>query len=143
MKLLLKPIICVGLITFAVQSWGEIVVIAETGQPAADSPEEFVYWNIEGRNATIGPSGHIAFSGAADTSINSTENNTNAVWTGLPGQLKAIIKENEQPVGFPNNVLFAGNVASGNAANIIVTRSGHVGFAAGLKGATQNVPPLG
>lgn len=130
----IKTLFYIALTTFSVHAWSGIAIIAETGQPAAGFSEEFIYWNIDGSNAAIGASGHVAFSGAVDVSINSTENNTNAVWAGLPGQFKVIIRESESPVGFPNNVLFERMF---NHSPIAVSRSGHVGFLAQLKGAGQ------
>ncbi len=114
-----------------------IQLIAEPGQSAEDFPSEFIYWGIDTGSSAIGPSGHVAFSGAADISIGSTENNTSAVWAGLPGQLKAIIRENESPVGFPDNVVFDSAAPARNVGTIVVTHSGFVGFPALLKGAVQ------
>ena len=137
-KLTIKTIIpFIVLVLFSVPSWAAIQLIAEPGRPADDFPPGFIYWGIDTGSSAIGPSGHIAFSGAADTSIGSTENNTNAVWSGLPGQLKAIIRENESPIGFPDNVLFDSAAPATNVGNIVVTRSGLVGFPALLKGAVQ------
>ncbi|HFE37567.1 MAG TPA: hypothetical protein ENK06_03975 [Gammaproteobacteria bacterium] len=122
-----------------VPSWAEIQLIAEPGQAADDFPPGFIYWKINSGSAVIGASGHVAFSGAADTSIRSTENNTNAVWAGLPGKLKTIIRENESPVGFPNNVLFDSPLEAGVGAakSIVINRLGDVAFTANLKGAGQ------
>jgi hypothetical protein len=117
------------------------------GDSAPDFPADYIYWSVNASSAAIGSSGHIAFSGAADTSIFSTENNTSAVWAGFPGQLKAIIRENESPVGFPANVLFqstAPATTGGGAVvrNILVSQSGSVGFSAALKGAGQGQQAL-
>jgi len=141
-----KPVFYILLVTFSIYCKSEVIVIAEKGQPAADFPAGFIYYDIEGQNAAIGSSGHVAFSGTADVDLISTADNTNAVWAGLPGQLKVIIKENESPVGFPDDILFSGNVPSlgesFNYPNIVVNRSGYVGFAAQLKGAKKNLALL-
>jgi len=117
---------------FSILSWAAVQLIAGVGQPAEDFPTEFRYLDIDTRSAALGSSGHVAFSGIADTNDGSTGNRTNVIWSGLPGQLKAIIKENESPEGFEENVLFEGSLVKG----IIVNRSGDVAFFATMKGAT-------
>jgi len=120
-------VICVGVIV-TLRAQAALDLVAEVGLPAVDFPPDFIYWNVTG--PVIGRGGHIAFTGAADTSISSTANNTNAVWAGLPGQLHAVIKESESPAGFPGNVLFSA-VTPGN---IFISRSGNVALAAVLTG---------
>lgn len=142
----IKTIFYLLLATFSIQCKSEIILIAEKGQSAADFPAGFIYYRIESQNAAIGSSGHVAFSGTADVDLVSTANNTNAVWAGLPGQLKVIIKENESPVGFPSDIVFSGNAPtlgqSFKYPNIVVNSSGYVGFAAELKGTEKNLALL-
>ncbi len=108
----------------------------ETRLPAPDFPEGFIYWGIGiDPNPVIGASGHIAFSGEADVSLGSTENKTSAVWAGLPGQLRAIVRENEPVNGFPSNVLFDAARPARNLGGFVVTPSGAVGIPAIMKGA--------
>ena len=94
------------LTSFSILSWAAVQLIAGVGQPAADFPQGFVYTDISDRSAVIGSSGHIAFAGIADTNDGSSGNSTNVIWSGLPGQLKAIIKENQLIAGLPGNILF-------------------------------------
>jgi|GEM_PF-2263592 len=109
-----------------------IQVVAEIGQPAVGFPSNFVYWNVV--KPAIGSSGHIAFHGAADISTVSTNQNTEAVWAGLPGHLHTVIKEGESAAGLPANVLFgSANVSS--TPNVVVTTAGSVAFRAKLAGA--------
>jgi len=113
-------------VCFSTQLFSAMSFIAGAGQPAVGFPEGSTYQGVI--NASMGPSGHVAFTGSADS--------TNAVWSGLPGQLKVIIQENESPVGFPSNVLFESSHVHFNSGSIpIVTKSGSVGFTATLKGA--------
>lgn len=130
-------IVFLTLALFSIPSSAAIQLIAEPGQPADDFSSEFIYWGIDTGSSAIGASGQVAFSGAADISIDSTDNKTNAVWAGLPGQLKAIIRENESPEGFPDNVLFDSAAPAANVGKIVVTSSGYIGFPALLKGAVQ------
>ncbi len=116
---------------FSISSWSAVQLIAAVGQSAEDFPSGFIYSDIGTRDAALGSSGHVAFWGIADTNDGSTGNRTNVVWSGLPGQLKAIIKENESPEGFQENVLFEGALVD----EIIVNRSGDVAFFATMKGA--------
>ncbi|MDT8364626.1 MAG: hypothetical protein RQ714_08300 [Nitrosomonas sp.] len=120
-------------IMLSAQSHAAVRMIADIGQPAPDFPEGFVYRSIDS-NPVIGASGHIAFSGEADISLGSTENNTSAVWAGLPGQLRAIVRENEPVNGFPPNVLFDAARPAQNFGEFVVTPSGAVGFPAIMKG---------
>ncbi len=106
---------------FSTQLFSAMSIIAGAG-PAVGFPEGSTYQGVI--VASMGPSGHVAFTGSADS--------TNAVWSGLPGQLKVIIKENESPASFPANVLFESGTVP------IVTQSGSVGFTAKLKGAVDN-----
>lgn len=124
------------IIMLPAHSHATVKMIADTGQPAVGFPEGFIYWSVD--NPVIGASGHIAFSGAADISLGSTENNTNAVWAGLPGQLRAIVRENEAVSGFPPNVLFDSTDAAQNVGRFVVTPSGLIGFPAMMKGAGQS-----
>lgn len=128
-----KQIMIILTFVFSTQTGAAVQVIANVGQPAPDFPPGYIYWSV-GPNPVIGASGHIAFSGVADISLGSTENNTSAVWAGLPGQLRAIVRENEAVSGFPPNVLFD----SAEAAQFVVTPSGSVGFPAIMKGAGQS-----
>lgn len=119
-----------------VQSHAAVKVIADTGQPAPDFPEGFIYRSIG--NPSIGASGHIAFPGMATTSLGSTENHTNAVWAGLPGQLRTIVRENDTVSGFPPNVLFSSfDYGMQLLGKLVVTPSGAVGFPAMMKDAGQ------
>jgi len=128
-----KQIMIILTFVFSTQTGAAVQVIANVGQPAPDFPPGYIYWSV-GPNPVIGASGHIAFSGVADISLGSTENNTNAVWAGLLGQLRTIVRENEAVSGFPPNVLFD----SAEAAQFVVTPSGSVGFPAIMKGAGQS-----
>lgn len=110
--------------------------VAEIGMPAAGFPENFIYYNV--RNPGMGPNGEIAFSGAADISHGSTDANTNAVWTGRPGNLEVIIRENDTIPGLPGNVLFYKKAESSATKPPVITQSGHVAFAGGLKGAVSD-----
>jgi hypothetical protein len=123
------------IIMLPVHSHAAVKMIAETGQPAPDFPEGFIYWDVD--TPAIGASGHVVFSGVADISLGSTENNTNAVWAGMPGELRAIVRENEAVSGFPSNVLFD-SAGIGTADGFVVTPSGAVGFSARMKGAGQS-----
>lgn len=106
--------------------------LAEIGQPAADFPPGFIYWSV--RSPVVGGSGHVAFIGAADVSIGSTAENRNAVWSGHPHQLNAVIKEGESPVGFEANTVFR----SASQDTVVVSDSGSVAFKAQMKGANPN-----
>ncbi len=119
-----KTILTFIILCFSTQLFSAVSFVAGVGQPAAGFPDGSAYQSVN--FASMGPSGHVAFSGSAD--------NTSAVWSGLPGQLKVIIQENESPVGFPSNVLFG----SGSGSIPFVTKSGSVGFNATLKGAVDN-----
>ncbi len=118
------------------QSLAAVKMIADIGQPAPDFPEGFIYRNVD-LKPVIGASGHIAFSGVADVSLSSTENSTNAVWAGLPGQLRAIVRETEAVNGFPPNVLFDSTGAAQSTGGFVVTPTGAIGFPAMMKGAGQ------
>ncbi|MCC7136530.1 MAG: hypothetical protein IT528_09100 [Nitrosomonas sp.] len=125
------------------QSFAAVKMIADIGQPAPGFPEGFIYWRIDPKPA-IGASGHIAFSGIADVSLSLTENSANAVWAGLPGQLRAIVRENEAVNGFPPNILFDSAWSSFDSTGIaqsvdglVVTPAGAIGFLAMMKGAGQ------
>lgn len=136
-KTLLSILIC-SIVTFYSSSLlASVRLIAEIGQPAADFPANYVYWNVD--NPTIGASGHIAFAGAADTSVRATANNTSAVWAGFPGNLKAIIKEKDSPSGFPEGISFDSVIG----LNMVVTHSGHVAFNAQFKGNVSSVNDKG
>lgn len=108
-------------------------VVAAVGDPAADFPDDYVYWSVT--NPVIGDSGHIAFTGAADTSVGSTDQNTEALWTGTKDNLMAVFRENTTLPGLPGNVLYQG--IYGNDVPIVTT-SGFVGHHARLKGAVTN-----
>jgi hypothetical protein len=110
-----------------------VAVVAATGMPAAGFPDGFIYWSVS--FPSIGDSGHIAFGGAADTSIGSTSQNTNALWAGLPDNLSVIVKENDTLPGLPSNVLVDGVIYGSSTKPPIVTKSGYVSHLVGLKGA--------
>ncbi len=116
-------------ITFS-SAWlqATIRLVAEIGQSAEDFPAGFVYWGLD--NPVIGSAGHIAFSGAADVSVRATENHTHAVWSGLPGHLKVITRENDVLANAPQGLLFRSAVES----SLIVNSSGNVAFMARFKG---------
>ncbi|MCH9661862.1 MAG: hypothetical protein K0U54_13235 [Bacteroidetes bacterium] len=123
------------LTSFSILSWATVQLIASVGQPAADFPQGFIYKDISAGAAVIGSSGHIAFAGIADTNDGTTGNSTNVIWSGLPGQLQAIIKENQSIDGLPENILiekFSSTI--GSPAQIIVNRSGDVALLASMKG---------
>ena len=124
----------------------QIEMLTEPGRPAADFPSNYIYWSVE--QPAIGRGGYMAFTGAADTSLNSTSNNTNAVWAGVPGNLHAVIKENESPAGFPPSVVFdlayPGSLEiskSGNLvfeAHVVGSSTGHA-FIAEINGSTLGI----
>lgn len=118
---------------FSAQIWAEIQVVAKTGQTAADFPSHFSYFNLS--EPFIGPSGHVAFAGSAFDG----KNYTKAVWAGLPGQLEAIIKENDTITGFPGNIFFSDIVPP---STFLIDRSGAVAFLAQLKGANAGATTL-
>lgn len=108
-------------------------MVAKTGQTAAGFPSHFSYFNLS--EPFIGPSGHIAFEGSAFDG----KNYTKAVWAGLPGQLEAIIKENDTIAGFPENIFFS-DIAP--PSSFLINRSGAVAFLAELKGASTGTTTL-
>jgi hypothetical protein len=120
-------LVCIFAFSSAYSS-GIVQLVAEIGQPAEDFPPGFVYWGFD--LPVLSPSGHIAFSGAADTSVRATENNTRAVWSGRPGNLKVLIKENDILANVPQNVRFRSALES----SLIANTSGHVAFMAKLQG---------
>lgn len=121
--------------SFPVNS-AQIQVIAEAGKPAIGFTENYIYWNVE--NPVIGRNGHIAFRGAADISISSTVQNTEAVWGGLLGQLHVVIREGESATALPSNVLFSSaDVSNSNTNNMVVTPAGSIAFPARLAGAVS------
>ncbi|TXI19186.1 MAG: hypothetical protein E6Q62_04700 [Nitrosomonas sp.] len=67
------------------------------------------------------------------------KNYTKAVWAGLPGQLEAIIKENDTITGFPANIFFS-DISS--SSSFLINRSGAVAFLAELKGASTGTTAL-
>ncbi len=117
--------IAIMIIMLPFQSLAAVKMIADIGQPAPDFPEGFIYRSIDPKPA-IGASGHIAFLGVADVSLSSTENSTNVVWAGLPGQLRAIVRENEAVNGFPPNVLFYSAFDVQSAGGFVVTPTGAI-----------------
>lgn len=124
LNLLLKISIYLCLF-FSAPIRADIQVIAKTGWTAAGFPSHFTYSGLS--EPVIGPSGHVAFAGLAFDGSKYTK----AVWSGLPGQLEAIIKENDTISGFPANVFFS-DVGEGT---FLINRSGVVAFQAKLKGA--------
>ncbi|HRQ05254.1 MAG TPA: hypothetical protein PK580_04750 [Nitrosomonas halophila] len=126
-KILLQAL-CVCLTAFSpAWSFASVQLIAEVGQAAEDFPPGYVYWGFD--HPVMGPSGHIAFSGAADTSVRATDNHTHAVWSGRPGHLKALIKENEVLIHTPQTLRFLSAVES----SLITNSSGHVAMMARLQ----------
>ncbi|GEM_PF-6553620 len=105
-------------------------IIAAIGMHPPGYPQDYIYWDVS--DPSIGSSGHIAFPGVADISLGSTANSSNAVWSGLPGQLEVVIKENDAIGGLPANILFD------FATTTIVNSMGDVAFLARLKGAVNN-----
>ncbi|WP_317535538.1 choice-of-anchor tandem repeat NxxGxxAF-containing protein [Nitrosomonas sp. Is37] len=135
-RIILKIILLNVTILCSSYLFSAVDLIAESGQPAAGFTSEYTYNNL--MIPVIGSSGHVAFTGDAIG-----RNKLNAVWSGLPGQLKVIIKENDSMPGFPDNVFFFSALSTNTigsrffamqAERIIVTKSGHVGFIAELKG---------
>jgi len=102
--------------------------VAEIGAPAAGFPDGYIYWKVD--SPVIGRNGHLAFMGAADTSIYSTDANTNAVWAGLPGQLHVVLQENQSPIGFPASVV----MDFAYERSLIVSNNGSVAFEANMRG---------
>ncbi len=103
--------------------------IAKVGDPAADFPADFIYWNLN-NPPVIGGGGHIAFAGAADVSINSTDKNQEAVWSGKPGQLKTLIRKNDSPEGFLASTV----VSRVKPETLVVSDSGSVALTANMNG---------
>ncbi len=118
-------------INITVTEKGSKQVLSAVGMSAAGFPDDYVYYSVS--TPAIGRSGHVAFTGVADTSIFSTDNASNALWGGMPDQLELIIQEDDPVDGLPTNILFG--TAGRNAPT--VTQSGYIGFFAGLKGAAQ------
>lgn len=127
LKTFLRIFLAFAFAMSSVGSFAMVQLVAEIGQPAEDFPPGFVYWGFG--LPIMSPSGHIAFSGTADTSVRATENNTRAVWSGRPGSLKAIIKENDLLTNAPQQVRFRSALES----NLIANHSGHVAFMARLQ----------
>ncbi|MDV6340355.1 hypothetical protein R2103_01030 [Nitrosomonas sp. Is24] len=120
----------IGLASFflAAPVGADIKLVAKVDQTAAGFPSHFSYKNLQ--EPVIGPSGHVAFAGLAFDGRAYTK----AAWAGLPGDLEAIIKENDTIAGFPGNVFF-----SDVSSSFLISRSGAVAFSATLKGAiTRN-----
>jgi len=114
--------------TLASQASADIKLIAKVDQTAAGFPSHFSYKDL--KEPVIGPSGHVAFAGLAFDG----KAYTKAAWAGLPGELEAIIKENDTIAGFPGSVFFSDVWSS-----FLISRSGAVAFSATLKGAiTRN-----
>jgi hypothetical protein len=61
------------------------------------------------------------------------------LWTGKPGNLKPIIKTNDEINNLPTNVLFNGSTRTDALGAPIVSENGDVLFAATLKGAVTSV----
>lgn len=118
-----------GLVCFflAAPVGADIKLVAKVDQTAAGFPSHFSYKNL--KEPVIGPSGHVAFAGLAFDG----KAYTKAVWAGLPGELEAIIKENDSIAGFPGNVFFSDVVPP---STFLMSRSGAVAFLAKLKGAS-------
>ncbi len=132
-KFLIKIIFLLILILISNHLAAAVNLIAGNGRPAADFPSGFTYSNLG--IPVIGSAGHVAFQGAV---VNDKNESTSAVWAGLPGKLKTVIKENESPVGFSSNILFGGSLST------IVTKTGKVALLALLKGPLGfNTLPLG
>lgn len=130
----LSYVIMLNVILFCQPVFSTVEYIAEISRPAVGFPSNYVYWDVN--NPVIGSAGHVAFMGSADTSTQSTVNNTPAIWTGLGSDISLIIKEGDNISGLPANVLF--NEAAGVSnlgGSLNVTTSGHVGYIARLKGA--------
>lgn len=147
LRISLKVILLNITILYSSYLFPAVHLIAESGQSAAGFTSEYTYNNL--MTPVIGSSGHVAFTGDAIG-----RNKLNAVWSGLPGQLKVIIKENDSVPGFPDNVFFSSALSTNTigsrifamqAERIIVTESGHVGFIAELKefGAISQDYPFG
>lgn len=117
-----------GLVCFflAAPVGADIKLVAKVDQTAAGFPSHFSYKDL--KEPVIGPSGHVAFAGLAFDGRTYTK----AVWAGLPGELEAIIKENDTITGFPGNVFFSDVVPP---STFLISRSGAVAFSATLKGA--------
>lgn len=118
----------IGLASFflAAPVGADIKLVAKIDQTAAGFPSHFSYKDL--KEPVIGPSGHVAFAGLAFDGRAYTK----AVWAGLPGELEAIIKENDTIAGFPGSVFFSDVVPP---STFLISRSGAVAFLAKLKGA--------
>lgn len=130
-KYFFGTLLFLSLISFAMQLGAAIHLIAGLGRPAAGFPERYVYISLY--NHEISPSGHIAFTGVAafdQESSSGVSDETNAIWTGLPGQLRLVIKQNDSIAGFPAHVLFGDFY---HQSWLKLTHSGSVGFLASFK----------
>lgn len=120
-----------SLTLFAMQLGAAIHLIAGLGHPAVGFPERYVYTSLY--NHEISPSGHIAFTGVAAFDLESSSgvsDKTNAIWTGLPGQLRLVIKQNDSIAGFSAHVLFGD---FDHQSWLKLTHSGSIGFLAIFK----------
>lgn len=125
---LFSQALCVCLAAFSpAWSLATVQLIAEVGQAAEDFPPGYVYWGFD--HPVIGPSGHVAFSGAADTSLRATDNHTHAVWSGRPEHLTTVIKENDVLTHTPQTLRFHSAVES----SLITNSAGHVALMARLQ----------
>lgn len=116
-------------VAVTVRHLSPVAVVAANGLPAAGFPDGFVYWSLS--QPSIGSSGHVAFTGVADVSVQSTDENTNALWAGLPSDLKLVIQEDDTLPGLPTNILFSNS----SHTPPIVNGRGEVAQHIGLKGA--------
>jgi len=119
---------CLVLVTITVNA-ADFKIIAEVDEQAADFPSDSKYESLG--NHVISSGGHIAFTGAASISQNSTTQN--AVWSGKPGQLKTVIREGDSPNGFIASTLFS-RVATSRFNNLLISDSGSVAFRAEMVG---------
>lgn len=132
----LSPLLIIHIvITFVtLTANADLITIAKVGEPAADFPPDFIYWNLKS-SPVIGNGGHIAFAGVADVRITSTEKNQEAVWSGKPGQLHTVIRKDESPEGFLASTVFS----AVHLESLVVSDSGSVAFTADMTG-SRNSP---
>ena len=121
--------IAVLLAAAAAPVWSGVLYVAGAGEPAIGFPEDYIYWDVG--NPVIGEGGHIAFTGAADTSLSQTNDYTPAVWFGFPDQIERVLAQGDMIAGLPASVLYSGAIQSPP----IVSKSGNLAMLVFLQGA--------
>lgn len=118
---------------FSAQLLAEIKMIARNGEPAIGFSDGMIFTNIT--NPIIGASGHVAFTGSTSTRLLS-RGGINAIWGGLPGEIKVIMKMDDVPAGFPENIYLGSSFFS--KTQPVVTESGAIGILAELMNRESN-----